>query len=267
LKFGTVIAAFNVLVLCFLGALFLIPPAMLGLDLAAEFLYGIWFLCPAVLGAAVWVDIFYVRNRVLYRLLEKEDWPALIQELEDRVFRRGNYSRRLVKLLANTYLVLSDARGVTELEKKLRMNKAVLVSENALVFGAARILAKDMDGAARFFAARMEESKNPWLYWYYGFALLLDRKFAGAAEIFTSLARESDDGIICGLSAYFLSETLDKFMPEKALYKIAAEGKARVRAALKRRSDWKASLKNIETEVFAAVLNSYLAKAADYIYQ
>ncbi|MDL2230060.1 hypothetical protein LJC14_07420, partial [Treponema sp. OttesenSCG-928-L16] len=79
-------------------------------------------------------------NRRLFYLLEREDWPALVQYLEGKVMRGGNYSPRLVKLLANTYLVLSDPRSVMALERKLAAAKPALLDRNALVFGAARIL-------------------------------------------------------------------------------------------------------------------------------
>jgi hypothetical protein len=268
LKFGAVIVIFNILVLCFLGVVFGIPVIMLGPADAAVFWRGAWLLGPLALFLAGAVDCYFLANRGVYRLLQKEDWPALIQELETRVIRKGGYPPHLVKLLANTYLVLSDARGVTELEKKLEMNKPALIRKNALIFGTARILTGDLTGAARFFASRLEEGgRSPWLSWYHGFALLLDRQFAAAAREFSLLAEESPDGIITGLSSWFLGDTLDKFLPEKGLYRLAEAGRARVLKAFKRRFDWNREIKAIETEVFAAVLSSYINKAADFIYQ
>jgi hypothetical protein len=241
---------------------------MLGPAAAAAFWHGAWFFGPFLLLFTGVVDGYFFVNRNMYRLLQKEDWPALIQELEARVIQKGAYSPHLVKLLAHTYLVLSDARAVTELEKKLAVNKPALIQKNALIFGAARILTKDFSGAARFFASRIEEGgRDPWLTWYYGFALLLERKFTGAAREFSLLAEESPDGIITGLASYFLGDTLDKFLPEKGLYRLAEAGRARVLKTFKRRSDWNREIKAIETEVFAAVLSSYINKAADFIYQ
>jgi hypothetical protein len=107
-----------------------------------------------------------------------------------------------------------------------------------------------------------------WISWYYGFALLLDRQFGPAAERFSIFAETSRDGILTGLSAYFIDGTLQKFLPEKTLVlaQKAREGRERVKAVLKHRTDWNREAKRLETEVHAAVLTHYIGKAADYVY-
>jgi hypothetical protein len=222
--------------------------------------------------------LYFALNYRVFLFLEKEDWPALVQELERRVLRDKNYSPRLVKLLANSYLVLSDAASVNTLEKKLSIVKPGLVNANALIFGAARILARDNKGAVEFFGERLpgtgtrslgiSGTDREWISWYYGFALLLDRQFGNAADRFAGFAEMSQDGVLAGLSAYFLNDTLRKFLPDKAsaLAEKARQGKERVRNSLKHRADWNREAKRLETEVHAAVLAHYIGKAADYVY-
>jgi hypothetical protein len=257
--------------LLFLGAVFVIPFAFLGKDMGLDFWRSDWFLAPILVVILAAIDIYFISNGRVFALLEKEDWPALVQELEERVIRRGNYSPRLVKLLANSYLVLSDAQAVNALEKKLAISKPGLINSNALIFGAARVLSKDNAGASDFFAGRLEGqgANSAWVRWYYAFALLLDRKFAPSADQFTALAGASRDGLITGLSAYFIADTLVKFLPERReeLSVSAAEAKGRVRQTLKTRNDWNREIKRMETEVYAVILAAYIGKAADYIYQ
>jgi hypothetical protein len=278
LKFKPIIIAFNAVIVVFLIIVFLVPFLVLGKELAASFWQSSWFLAPVLFALLIGIDLYFALNHMVFALLEKEDWPALVQELERRVLRKKNYSPRLVKLLANSYLVLSDAASVNALEKKLSAVKPVLVNANALIFGAARILAGDNRGAVEFFEARLPGTGNrssgisgadrEWISWYYGFALLMDRRFGPAADRFSVCAEMSRDGILAGLSAYFMDDTLRKFLPEKAplLVQKAREGKERVRGSLKRRADWDREAKQLETEVHAAVLTRYIGKAADYVY-
>ena len=105
------------------------------------------------------IDGFFGYNWKLFSLLEREDWPALAHYLEDRVVRKGRWNSRLVKLLANTHLVLSDASAVIELEMKAAAAKPAVLSKVALVFGVARVLKNDPSGAVAFFAARRGPKK------------------------------------------------------------------------------------------------------------
>jgi hypothetical protein len=254
---------------------FVLPFVVLGTDFALGFWRSSWFMGPLILGVLLVIDGYFLANSRVLILLEKEDWPALVQELEDRVYHKGRYTPRLVKLLANTYLVLSDARAVTELEKKLAIVKSGLVDENALIFGTARILGKDHTGAAEFFSARLPggahyaaSSNQEWIRWYVAFSLLLSRDFEAAANAFMVLAGEAKDGILTGLSAYFLEDNLAGFLPRRAaeLRKEAQAGKARVKQQIPFRTDWNKEYKRNETEVYAAVLSSYVDKAGDFIY-
>ena len=261
--------------LLFMGVMFFMPLLILGKDLALGFWRSGWFLAPLIFLALGLIDIYFALNYKIYTLLEKEDWPALIQELENKVLQKNRYSSRLVRLLINSYLVLSDVNSVTELEKRLSITKSSLINENALSFGAARILSKDYQGAVEFLASKYtRESRNKgsdaeWLRWYYGFSLLLSRRFDEAADVFILLAREGRDGIPAGLSAYFLSENLAAFLPlrSKNLLEEATAAKERVTKTLRGRNDWDRELKRLETEVYAVALQTYTGKAADYLYK
>jgi hypothetical protein len=259
----------------FIVLIVIIPFTVLGKDMALGFWKSSWFLVPLVFFLLALMDLYFVVNYRVFILLEKEDWPALIRELEARVIRRGRYSPRLVRLLLNTYLVLSDAKAVLELEKRLAVTRRKLIGDNVLIFGAARILTKDNEGAAAFFSARLPGGAQyragpyaEWIRWYYGFSLLLSRRFEEAADVFSLMAQEARDGILTGLSAYFLNNTLAGFLSGGAsrLRKDAEAGKERVRQSLRRRFDWNREVKRMEMEIYATVLTSYINQAADYVY-
>ncbi|MCL2373610.1 MAG: hypothetical protein FWC65_00005, partial [Treponema sp.] len=202
MKFKYIFILLNLTLLAFMAVLVLLPPLAAGFSPVGSLWPFILFLALILCA----FNIFYLTNRRLFFLLEREDWPALVRYLEDRVIQKGRYSPRLVRLLANSYLVLSDSASVMVLENKTAIAKPALVDANVLIFGAARILGRDISGAARFFETRKDTVKSgirEWTRWYYGFALLLDRQFEKAAGVFSLLAQVSNDGIISGLSAYF----------------------------------------------------------------
>jgi hypothetical protein len=154
--------------------------------------------------------------------------------------------------------------------------KPALVEANALIFGTARILGKDIPGAVRFFEARSASAQGgsaraesaEWLRWYYGFALLLDRQFSPATDQFLLLANESSDAVLTGLSAYFLDDTLAKCLPDRSAECVtaAAAGKKRVKKAFPGISGWNKEVSKIRTEIYAAILSKYFNEAAAWLY-
>ena len=271
MKFKSIFILLNITLFLFLAILVLMPLIMLGSSFSASFWQVNWPLILVIIVLFVVFNSFYFINRQLFLLLEKEDWPALVRYLEDRVIQKGRYSSRLVRLLANCYLVLSDSAAVMSLENKVAVAKPALVDANVLVFGTARILGKDISGAVRFFDARKDTVKagyREWTRWYHGFALLLDHQYEGAGEKFSLLAREAKDGVITGLSAYFLSDTMARSLPEKRqeYREVSSLGKERVRKALPEMKNWMRETSRLSTEIHAAALSKYMEETGRWLY-
>ncbi|MDR2159447.1 MAG: hypothetical protein LBP23_05195 [Treponema sp.] len=252
------------MIVCFL------PFAVLGPGFTLLFWRSGWPLIVILVLALVFLNVFFLARRRLYRLLEREDWPALADYLESVVIRRGRYSPHLVRLLANTYLVMSDSAAVINLETRAAAARPALLETNALVFGAARILGGDTAGAVKFFAARLEKAKGKnreWIRWYYGFSRLLNRQFEEAAEEFRALAVSSSDALVTGLSSYFLDGTLRKNTGSgEDCRRIAGEGADRVRRIIKDGGEWKKEAAKIETEVHAVLLRRYIGEAESWLF-
>ena len=271
MKFKSIFILLNLTLLLFLAILILLPLLMLGSSSMGVFWQVNWPLILVLVILLLAFNVFYFTNRELFMLLEKEDWPALVRYLEDRVIQRGRYSPRLVRLLANSYLVLSDSAAVMNLESKVAIAKPALVDANVLVFGTARILGKDIPGAVRFFQTRRDKAKaglKEWVRWYHGFALLLDRQFEGAADEFSLLARVAKDGVITGLSSYFLKEILARTLPEKEqeLRNVSTSGRERVLQTLPRLKNWNKEISGLSTEIHAAALSKYIEEASRWLY-
>jgi hypothetical protein len=249
----------------------LVPFLILGKEIAITFLKSAWPLFVILIIVLLSLNIFYAANRKLFFLLEREDWPALVYYLETRVIQKSHYSSRLVTLLANTYLVLSDSASVTALEKKVAAAKPSLLDTNSLTFGVARILSKDYAGAAQFFQKRMSSSKTEsaeWVRWYYGFSELLAENYAPAAEEFILLVKECRDPLIIGLSSYFLDKTLAKAISSRKdeLKQCAEDGKKRVKTYFPHQVAWKKDAAKMQTEIYATVIIKYINSAESWIY-
>jgi hypothetical protein len=259
LKFKLIFILFNVVIFGFLVFVFFIAFFVFGPGVMSYFQRSLWPLALFLAVILVTLDVYCGLNYRLFSLLEREDWPALIAYLEERVLQKGVYSNRLVKLLATSYLVMSDVPAVIGLENRIAIAKPALVERNALVFGAARILGKDYAGAIRFFSPRINGGGD-WLRLYYGFALLLDRKPEEAGEQFRLLAAGSGDALICGLASWFLADALRGRTgdPEK--------GRLRVRKNLKNRAAWDAEMGKAETDVHVVIIRKYIGEAGDWIF-
>jgi hypothetical protein len=248
-----------------------IPLLLLGPSFSMFYWLSNWplFLLWILLFAAF--NYFYFTNRRLFLLLEKEDWPALVHYLEYEIFKKGKYSSRLVRLLATSYLVLSDTDGVLNLENKTAVAKPALLNHNVLLFGAARILGKDFSGASRFFEARKYTVKpklKEWVSWFLGFSFLLDYRLQGAVDEFSFLARQSKNAVVTALSSFFLSETLARILPEKEteLLEISSLGKNRTLNVLPDIEKWERAIKKISTEIHTAVISKYIDGTSSWLY-
>ncbi|MDR1419659.1 MAG: hypothetical protein LBI86_04750 [Treponema sp.] len=273
MKFKSIFIIFNILIVFFLLIMVFMPLLVLGPGFSAGFWRSAWPMGAVLAAMLLVLDVFYALNSRLYRLLEREDWPALSGYLESKVIRKGRYSSRLVRLLANTYLVMSDSAAVLSLENKTALARPSLVGKNALVFGVARILSGDTAGAVNFFSRMLEKEAGKgrdaqWIRWYYGFSLLLSRQFDKAAPVFMTMVFESPDALITGLSAYFLSGTLRKNAEDSSgCGEAAEEGRKRVRKSLRTVSLWKKETARLETEVHAAILRKYFDEAGNWLFE
>jgi hypothetical protein len=237
------------------------------------------------LGAQLWLpvaicvatlfilDTYYLLNVKLFTLLEKDDWPALIQYLETEVLSKGRYSPRSVRLLAQTYFTLSDTAAIENLENKTALANPRLIETLALIFGTARLLEKNMNTAANFFSARIHARKPNkrdlyWLRFYYGFTMLLDWRFAEACDEFIILTKISNNSVITGLSAWFLSDYLDKALPDRRedIASAIESAQKQVKEAVYDLRQWNSKISKIQNEPHAALITQYLIKTGEWIF-
>jgi len=216
------------------------------------------------------MSIFFLLNYRLLSLLEREDWPALAYYLEQKIFIKKRYNSRNVRLLASSYLVISDFQSILKLETKAQLIKPSVIGKSVLIFGAARILNGNHSEAAAFFKTHMEKVKGKnrqWTHWFYGFSLLLAGDFELTEPEFSSLTVSSNDALISGLSAYFLHSSLEKYSSKPMECRNTAEnGRRRVVKALKNADNWDKEIKKSGTDIHIAIIRKYIDEAGKWLF-
>ncbi|MDR2729814.1 MAG: hypothetical protein LBB81_02830, partial [Treponema sp.] len=215
-------------------------------------------------------SIFFFLNYRLFSLLEREDWPALAYYLEQKIFVKREYSSRNVRLLASSYLVISDFQSVLKLESKAMVAKPSVVNKNVLIFGAAKILSGSHADAAVFFKSHLGKSgkkDKQWVRWFCGFSQLLSGAFSQAEPDFSSLAVSSDNVLITGLSAYFLHNSIEKHsLNLNKCREIAENGRKRVIKAITNSESWEKEAEKMESEIHIAIIMKYINEAGKWLF-
>jgi hypothetical protein len=266
MKLKTLFIMFNCVVVFFLVVVGIMPIVM-KISMDTQYLP----LALLVILVLAGLDVYYFFNYRLLSLLEKDDWPALIQYLEGKVLKKGRFSQRSVHLLTQTYLIMSDTASAVNLENKTAVASPRLVEKNALVFGAARLLAKDISGAEKFFEAHLKTAPKKdrlWIRFYYGFSLLLDWRFQEGSGEFMDIVKSSNNPVLTGLSAWFLFDFLNKALPDQRadIAAAAEEGKAKAKAAIYDLEEWKVRVLKLQREVHVALHAKSLNDAGKWLW-
>jgi len=272
LKFKYLIIAFSALIIFIILITALMPMILSGPEYLVNFRFLTLPLLIFMVLLLVGMGIFFFYNYRLLSLLEREDWPALAYYLEQKIFVKGKYSNRNVRLLASSYLVISDYLSVLKLENKAVLANPPVVDNNVLVFGTARVLSRNHAEAAAFFKLHLDNGKlktkdKNWARWYFGFSLLLSGAFKLAQPEFESLAVNSKDALITGLSSYFLYNSISGHSDNSAECLAAAEsGRIRVTNKVKNRHGWKKEVEKNGSDIHIAIIKKYIEETGQWLF-
>ncbi|MDR2785023.1 MAG: hypothetical protein LBB83_03810 [Treponema sp.] len=287
MRFKVLVVLSNAILLVFILLALLVPFLALGPRSAGVFWQSAWPVAAFLFLVLLAMNLAYMLNAGLLRLLDREDWPALARCLEKRTIERGRYRLFDVQLLVNTYILLSDNEALANLENKVVAANSPLAEKFILIFGAARVMRKDYAGAVRFFdnylagqdgkkevpgttgpAIRFTSRESLWLFWYSGFALLLDARHTAAAERFSELARTAQEPVVMALAAWVLRQFLPDALPERSgeFAALAEESRKQVKRLLPKRSAWDRKTGAVRDESYMAIISRYLQSTADWLY-
>lgn len=270
LKIKYLAIAFSIIFIIFIVLIGAFPPLILGPALFASIRNITVPVSIVLILGMTFSFVLFLLNYRLLSLLEREDWPALAYYLEQKVFKKNQCSGRNVRLLASSYLVMTDFSSVLNLESKVMTANPSAIEKNILIFGTARILNGNYKDAACFFKANFGKDipkQDQWVRWFYGFCQMLVGAFTEAEGELSSLVISSPDAIVTGLSAYFLETCLARHSMDAAGCRAASEkGRQRVVGALKGIENWKREQMKMGTEIYISIIKKYIDEAGSWLY-
>lgn len=270
MKFKAIFFLFNITLIfsfsfIFLMPLFLLDGEYLGAVWAQNWPLGAFFL--VVLAA---FNAFFLSNWKLFALVESEDWAALAAWLDDRIFKKGRYNRRYVRLFINASLLRSDLAAVRRLEDELSANKPAAVRRDAVAFAAARLLGQDHEGAERFIASLEGHAGGDnasWLSFYHAFSLVLLKRTQDAAPALETLLG-AKDRVLSLLSAYLLGSLCAAGASGSERERLSGLAQAR-KAALAARytpAAWARETERAKGEVHIVLLSRLIDDAGTWLF-
>lgn len=206
MKFRTIYALFNAVIVVSFLFVFFLPLALLGWDYTLTFWRGSWYLALLFLALLAVLNAFFLANRKVFAYFEREDWDGLSAWLVDRIFVRHRYGSLHVRYLVDTWFIQGDIEGFTRLEEELRSRKPRLLRKSAVIFGFVRILKGQSAEAEEFlrpWLGMRDIDDWEWLRFGHAFALVLQRKIAEARPGLVQGAA-SRDPVLALLAAWLL---------------------------------------------------------------
>jgi hypothetical protein len=269
MKFKTIFALFNAILIFSFAFIFFMPFLLLGAEYSMPFWAKNWPLFMFFTAVLIGFNIFFISNWRLFTLLESEDWEALGSLLETRVFEKKRYDRRTVRLLVNTALLRGDMVVVEKLESVLRQAKPVALRRDAVLFGAARLLQNDAQASVLFLGefADGKGVENPaWIIFYHAFALVLVKRALEAAPMLEA-SLGSRDYVLAVLSAYLLGTLCAPAVHAVERERLVGLAEA-TRAALFKRFGaikWAREVERAKSEIHVVILSRILDEASAWL--
>lgn len=265
MKFRTIFAVFNVIIVVSFLLIFLMPYFVLGWEYTQLFWRNNWFLgiiFVVILGA---LNGYFIFNWRLFTLLEREDWPNLIEYLEQQTLGGGRVSKQKMRILINAYVVTSQPDRTRKLEAYLREHKPSVIPQFALQLGIPYLLQND-PAAMEAFYGEMKDAPNCsdalWVRWNYAFALMLQQKLDEAKSMLVSIARETSNPVLKLLSLYLL----DAFTStDEEVRRMVHNGTEELRAKYPGEK-WQAQLDRSRDSLQVLVLSKLIRDASEWAF-
>ena len=207
MKFKTIFLAFNIILLLSFLFIFFLPFTILGWEYTKLFWGNNWYLALAFFLVLASLNGYFIKNWKLFNLLEGEDWKRVRAYLEAEIFTKNKSSSRNIRILINTYMVLSDAGGIGKLEKHLREKKPEFLPLFGLELGLPYLMKNEPEKMDIHYSELENNPKTKnreWVLWNLAFARMILKKFETAKKILDQLAASKKDPVLHLLTIYLL---------------------------------------------------------------
>ncbi|MCX7024969.1 MAG: hypothetical protein NT080_10155 [Spirochaetes bacterium] len=270
MKFKTIFILFNAVIAVSFLFVFLVPLFLLGSGYSLAFWARNGPLGFFFVAVFVTLNAFFAANRVIFALVEREDWDGLSAWLADRIFEKKRYRAMHVRFLISTALNKSDLAMIDRLEAELREHRPALLCKNAVLFGVVYLLRNDPAAAERFFSSVVGagDADNPgWLDFDYGFSLVLQRREGEAVSWFRKAAARRD-AVLVLLSSYMLGTLCAASAPQGPERSELEAFAGQRRDALRKRfgpERWSREIERARGEVHIVILTKLIDEASRWM--
>lgn len=207
MKFKIIFLVFNAIIIISFLFIFLVPFYLLGWDFTRSFWAQNWAVGAIFVTVMAALNGYFVWNWRLFTLLEREDWYALIDYIEDRVYTRRRLGKQHLRVLVNTYVITSQPEKITRLEQFLRENRPALVPRFALHLGIPHLLRNEPEDMKAYYGEMRSHPKcadREWIDWAYAFALMLNEEQEDAKDVLLRLLNATRNDVLAIITLYLL---------------------------------------------------------------
>lgn len=272
MKFKTIFILFNAVVLFSFLFIFLVPIFLLGGAYAAGFWKSNWFLAVFFVMILGVLNTFFISNWKLFELVEREDWAALSEWLEVKIFKTGSFRSQHVRLYVNAAMLRSDLAAIDRLETLLREKKPGLLRKLAVLFGVGYLLRNDPDASIAFFTPFLESREveaRAWLWFDYSFNLIL-RNRGGEALPWLRKAAAQREPVLALLAAYMMSTLVAGSLPTETEGEAVRRSANELREGLRKRFSperWSREVEKSKSDVHVVILSRLIDDAGSWMFE
>ena len=261
MRFKTIFWLFNAVVLVSVLFIAFIPLIAWGGEYAGVFWGNIWVVGAVFLLFIAVLDGYFVRNWKLFTLLEKEDWPALLAWLEERIYGSRRIGRAYASLLVNTALSVSNLEAVRRLEAEVAERRPALKRQIGVILGIPVLLQRDPAAMEAYFGPLADDpgtKRREWALWCRALGRVSGGNAPGALDDLSPLFA-SKDAALRLLAVHLAAPLRAEMAPERAGAMDAAL--ASLRADLAGEAGERRLARSREENLMAVVLSSLVNDA------
>ena len=270
MKFKTIFALFNIVLVLSFCFILIMPFFLLGADYSLTFWSRNWPLVIFFIVVLAAFNGFFMLNWQLFSALEIEDWKAVSSLLSNRVLKKHKHDRRTIRLLVNAALLRGDVELVRRVEQELRENSPTALRRDAVLFGVALLLRNDPAATQRFLAPYLDGQgvdNVKWLGFYHAFSLVMQKRADEAVALLQPYLN-ADDTVLALLSAYLTGTLCASAVDSDKRKELLSEAN-RVRSHLAKRYTalrWAKECERAKGEMHIVILSKVLDDASTWLF-
>ncbi len=168
MRFKSIFWLFNAVVAAALIIFTVASFLLFGKDYASIYWGNMWIIALLFIALIGALDTYFIMNWKLFDFLEKEDWPALLAWLENRLYAKGRLKKPYANLLINTALSVSNLEAVKKLEKEIREKKPAMLPSMGVALGIPVFLEQNREAVKAYFGPLADNPKTKrrdWAQW------------------------------------------------------------------------------------------------------